>query len=265
MLLKIIKTVLKILPRPILYAILKLQKMKLINLSFVNLIREKSLDYLSNSQLLELELLLQLGLNKEKIFQYQFPQELDNFCGYGLFCWQYPNQFSKYLVQLSKFKIESYLEIGVRHGGTFVITVEYLERFQPLKKAIGIDICYCPSLVEYKKINPKIDFLQIDSTSDKFKKFIQESEGFDLVLIDGDHDEILCRNDFKTVKDKANIIVFHDIVNVECPGVVKVWNEVKEKYAEKYKFFEYTDQYKSVYQRTQQKFLGIGMAVRKKI
>jgi len=65
------------------------------------------------------------------------PDELYQFCGRGLHYWQYPNQFSKYLVRLSQFKVESYLEIGVRHGGTFVITVEYLSRFHPLKCAIG--------------------------------------------------------------------------------------------------------------------------------
>jgi hypothetical protein len=34
-------------------------------------------------------------------------------------------------VELASHRVENYLEIGVRHGGTFVITVEYLSRFHP--------------------------------------------------------------------------------------------------------------------------------------
>jgi len=181
-----------------------------------------------------------------------------------LFHWQYPNQFSKYLTQLSKLKISSYLEIGVRHGGTFVITVEYLKKFYPLKNAIGIDTGYCPSLVKYKKKDPKINFIQIDSQSSQFKEFIRNSDEFDLVLIDGDHEETACINDFKTIKDKTNIVAFHDIVSDVCPGVGRVWNQVKTEYLDEYHFFEYTDQYESVNEKTGKTFLGIGLAVKQK-
>jgi len=262
--LKIVKIVIKkFLPKPALDIVLKLkrEKISLIDLSFVNLIREKDLDYLSNPKLLESELLLELGLNNEQL--HEFPEELYNFCGYGLLHWQYPKQFSKYLTQISKFKIESYLEIGVRHGGTFVITVEYLEKFHPLKNAVGIDIDYCSSLIRYNKINPKINFMKVDSQSSQFKEFIKKHTGFDLVFIDGSHEETPCRNDFETVKDKANIIVFHDITSDVCPGVGRVWNQVKGMYPDEYQFFEYIDQYKSVGERTGQVFLGIGMAIKK--
>ncbi len=255
------KKILGILPKPILYQFLKLQKMKVVDLLRLNLIREKDLDYLVNPENLEKDLLPKLGFNNERL--YQFPPELYSFCGQGLFCWQYPNQFSKFLVHISRYKIESYLEIGVRHGGTFIIINEYLKKIQPLKKSVGIDICYSPSLIKYQKINPKINFLQINSTSEKFRKYLEAAGDFDLVLIDGDHDEAPCRQDFETVKNYAKIIVFHDIVSNVCPGVVKVWQEVKNKYADQYDFFEFTDQYESVFIRTGEKFLGIGVAVKK--
>ena len=254
----------RILPKPVLDVVARRlgYGMTSIDLSLVNLIRQKDLHYLSNSQLLERELLPQLGLNNE--LSYEFPEELYPFCGHGLCSWQYPNQFSKYLVQLSKFEINTYLEIGVRHGGTFVITVEYLERFHPLESAIGVDIVCCPSLIKYKKRNPKIDFLQVDSQSAQFKEFVRSYPGFDLVFIDGSHEETACKNDFETVKGKANIIVLHDIVDNPSPGVVRVWNQLRAMYADEYQFFEYTDQYKSVGKRRPgQTFMGIGMAVRK--
>jgi precorrin-6B methylase 2 len=64
--------------------------------------------------------------------------------------WQYPNQFSKYLAELAAHPVDRYLEIGVRHGGTFVITVEYLSRFHPVREAIAVDLegpvwCRTPS------------------------------------------------------------------------------------------------------------------------
>jgi hypothetical protein len=254
----------KNIPKPILKIIqtVRKEKMKLVDLSYIKLIREKDLNYLSNPERLEKDLLLKLGLNDEQLEE--FPEELYLFCGYGLFYWQYPNQFSKYLVRLSKLKIKSYLEIGVRHGGTFIITVEYLNRFHPIGEAVGIDIGYCPSLKKYKKDNSKIEFFRADSQSLHFKEFIKNHEVFDLVLIDGNHEKEFCQSDFDTVKDKANIIVFHDIVSDVCPGVVHIWNELKQKYQDEYCFFEYIDQYKSVKERTGQVFLGIGMAVKKK-
>jgi hypothetical protein len=131
-----------------------------------------------------------------------------------------------------------------------------------IKKPIKPSFLF-PSLIFYQKMNSKVKYWQIDSTSSQFKKFIQNHPGFDLVLIDGNHEATACRNDFKTVKDKANIIVFHDIIDSYWPGVTQVWNEVKATYSDEYYFFEYTDQYKSVFKRLGTFFLGIGMAVKK--
>jgi len=60
-----------------------------IDLSRVDLIRGKDLDYLSNANLIERDLLPQLGFNNEVMSI--FPQELYPFFGKGLFIWQYPN------------------------------------------------------------------------------------------------------------------------------------------------------------------------------
>ena len=230
-------------------------------IDLINLIRNKDLGYLSNPELLEHELLLQLGLSDAGLEE--FPEELYPFCGKGLLSWQYPNQFSKYLVKLSKYKIESYLEIGVKDGGTFIITVEYLNRFHELHNVVGVDICSSPACIIYEEFNPKARFLQIDSQSDQFRDYIAESPRFDLVLIDGLHEESSCRHDFETIKDKANIIVLHDMASDVCPGVVKVWQDIRAGYSDVYNFYTYTDQYGSVGDRTGKSYLGIGMAVRK--
>jgi hypothetical protein len=48
-----------------------------------------------------------------------------------------------------------------------------------------------------------------------------------------------------------------------CPGVVLLWNELKNNENDKYNFFEFTEQYEDVWNSTQQKFLGIGVAIKK--
>lgn len=228
-----------------------------IDLSRISLIRERSTQDLSNTRLLEEEILPSLGFNDEKRFL--FPAELYPFFGQGLRIWQYPNQFSKYMVHLSKFKISSYMEIGVRHGGTFVTTVEYLNKFNPIREAVAVDINDCPSILEYSKDNPQASFLKTDTTSVKFQEYVKSHSEFDLVLIDGDHDEYGCRNDYEVVKNKARILAFHDIEPTASPGVAKVWTELKESGALNYDFFEFRDQYKSVNRRC----LGIGLAVKR--
>src|SRR5438045_1902366 len=113
----------KILPTAVTELIIRMkgEEMKMIDLSYIKLITEKDEKYLEDARLLETDLLPQLGLNNERLNE--FPVALYEHTGNGLLYWQYPNQFSKYLVHLSKYKIESYFEIGVRHGGTFIITV----------------------------------------------------------------------------------------------------------------------------------------------
>ena len=95
------------------------------------LINDASLGELQSPHFIEAELLPKLGLNDE--MQHEHPRSLRDCLGRGLGwrIWQYPNQFSKYLVSLSKAKVSSYIEIGCRFGGTFVLTVEYLRRFNP--------------------------------------------------------------------------------------------------------------------------------------
>src|ERR1700753_2886539 len=103
-----------------------------------------------------------LGLNDEMIHEY--PEELYPWCGYGLKSWQYPNQFAGYLRHLATLDIQTYAEIGARHGGTFIITVEYLKRFGTLRKAAAIDVQESANLHEYAALWP-FDYLVASSRS----------------------------------------------------------------------------------------------------
>lgn len=223
-----------------------------IELERIALIREAPIDALSHPAVLE-ALLLELGLNDEALSE--FPSELHPRCGQGLRVWQYPAQFSKYLVQLSQLNVRSYLEIGIRHGGSFVATAEYLERFHPLEVAVGVDVIPCPSMETYRALNAKATFWCINTKAPGFAERLDELGPIDLVFIDSHHEEDQCRAELGVLAERANMFAFHDIANVGCPGVARVWQEVKR--SSSYTCFEYVDQYGDL-----GPFMGIGLAVK---
>jgi hypothetical protein len=217
---------------------------------------------LVNSTILENKILLDLGLNNEILSQQ--PTELSEYYGKGLNLriWQYPNQFSKYLNFISQHanKINSYLEIGSRFGGTFICHTEFLHKLnENFNKSVSVDIIDADSLLkEYIEITPTTEHKKINSLSTEFVEYTKNNF-FDLVFIDGDHEYKAVKNDAEITKENSNIQVFHDITNISVKDVGIYWSEVKESYKSTHDFFEFTDQYSSV----QGSYLGIGVAVRK--
>src|SRR5580658_8967061 len=98
--------------------------------SAIRMLRTASLHELRDEAFLREEFLLALGLNGEILDE--FPTQLYPWCGRGILSWQYPVQFAKYLTYLAGKNLRSYVEIGCRFGGTFIIVVEYLRRFMDL-------------------------------------------------------------------------------------------------------------------------------------
>lgn len=214
----------------------------------VALIRHTSLEDLRNPAFLEHTLLLRLGLNNELL--HEFPSHLYPWCGHGLRSWQYPNQFSKYLVHLSGLDLETYLEVGCRHGGTFIITVEYLKRFQKLKKAVAIDMMDSPIMRDYLAQHDEgahCDYRIMSSRSAEFREQVA-NQPYDLCLIDGDHTYKGVLNDFLAVRGTARHIAFHDVVSSACPGVVKLWAEFKA-FQSADRVVDFTAQYEEVTSR----------------
>lgn len=225
-----------------------------IELARIELVRTCPLERLRNPKLLE-SLLLDLGLNDEGLDE--FPADLHRYCGQGLRIWQYPRQFSRYLVALSRLGVTSYLELGVRHGGTFVATVEYLQRFTPLDHAVGVDIIPCAALDSYRQqYRPNADFACLDTQKPAFTELLQRHGRFDLVLIDSLHEAEHCRNEVRALQPYANMLAFHDIASDSYPEVATVWRQVQAH--GDYECYEFIDQYDSV----QGRFMGIGLAIR---
>lgn len=227
------------------------------DLNRIDLIKQSGLTELRDNVYVE-DLIVRLGFNTEILHE---QPEIVKKNGGGLLIWQYPNQFSKYLCLLQQFPIASYIEIGCRWGGTFVLTTEYLKRFNTVTKSVAVDLIDSPVL-EYCERQPETQFLKMNSQHDDFKNYIQHNT-FDVIFIDGDHTYNGVKSDYELSKHAGNIYVFHDIVNAACHGVVQFWNELKTNEAFKYDFFEFTEQYDDVWQQTGQKYLGIGVAVKK--
>lgn len=236
-----------------------------IDLKAAGLLSRADIGVLRDASRLEAELLPALGLNQEMLDEQGLgsilPESLRRFAGVGLRAWQMPNQFAPYLAQLSHYPIRSYLEVGVRHGGTFVITTEYLGRFHPIERAVGVDIADSPSTTEYARTTPRARFVRLNARSRRFRRLVRRGSPWDLVLIDGDHHEQAVRRDLESVIDAARIIAFHDIVTAVAPGVRKVWDEFKSARAGQFDFFEFDRQYDEVVRRTGRTWQGLGVAV----
>lgn len=217
---------------------------------YIDIIKNENLYNLIDSDYLESVFLPNLGLNNRHIEQY--PKFLHKYCGKGIQSWQYPNQFSKYLVYISKLAIKSYVEIGCHKGGTAVLTIEYLSRFNQINKALCVDNWYRSRFDNYCK-NRKIRYLNCNSKDKKFISFLSKNN-WDLVFIDGDHSYEAVKNDFNIVKKNSKYVVFHDICNEYCPGVMKFWREIKNNNCKEWK-----DQYPEIVNLHKKKLMGIGL------
>jgi cephalosporin hydroxylase len=221
----------------------------------VNAIRGASLPELKDAAYLERTLLPGLGLNDEVLRE--FPEHLYPWCGFGLRSWQYPCQFAQYLTFISDKNIRTYAEIGVRHGGTFIITLEYLRRFNAIQLAYAVDIEPSPLLSVYASMNPDVTYQIGSSRSQPVTTFLH-GRPWDLVLIDGDHSSEGCRLDFECVRHGAGLVALHDICSDSCPGVVEVWQLIRQTTPAS-RLTEFVTQYDDVFRRTGGSFLGIGI------
>ncbi len=128
--------------------------------------------------------------------------------------YQQPDQLAAALMVLSKIKIKSYLEVGTWTGGTFIFIREYLKRF-------GLVSSKCIDTFDYrspqvKELTPEFEIATAYTVAGEW----------DLVHIDADHEYQAVKLDFNHLKNRAKIIMFHDINDATCPGPGQLWEEI---------------------------------------
>lgn len=213
-----------------------------------------------NVDFLEHELIPALGLNNEALREQ--PPELEAYFGKGLHLWQYPSQLSRYLVWLAynAKDIRSYMEIGCRWGGTFILVSEWLKKIgTKLDVTIAVDpIEPTPFIKRYMEVSdtPVIYHKALSTSPEFLTQFALAGPEF--VFIDGDHSMRGVMFDHLTARRSARIIAHHDVSSQACPDTTLFWSYAKAAESE-FDSAEFTQQYPSV----GASYLGIGVMKRK--
>lgn len=198
----------------------------------------------------ELESLLpKLGMNNE--FLDEMPPELCASYGMGLHFWQYPIQFAPFLISMRERPARTYLEIGSRWGGSFVIVDRLLRSLNKDLRSFAMDLIEMPALLD--KYSSDADVTYIRGDSRKRETWDSLPEQMDVVFIDGDHGYDAVRSDFNMAMQLyPHTIVLHDTVSDSCPGVRLFWQDIRRVFSDTLEFHQ---QYPSV----NGSFLGIGV------
>lgn len=166
---------------------------------------------------------------------------------------QVPTEFGRFAMFLSKLKISTFAEVGVGRGCSSYFLAAMLQRSNPQVKYCMIDIAdnikgyeYFSKLLNLEKIIP--------GTS----KGVM-GKRYDFVFIDADHSYEGVKSDFLNLGQYCNIGVgYHDIHAHEYDylngGVVRWWNEFKNKYSDVFSMYEFSDQVC---------WMGLGVGLRK--
>lgn len=200
------------------------------------------------------EIILRLGVRADPPEFY--PAEIQRRAGRGLNVWHYPRQLADFWIWLKDQRVARYLEIGL-HGNTLAATAEYLRRFGAVEHFVGIDGELDEALAAYAAGSDVVRVAAIDPRRADMRLLLCGERPFDAVMIDGNHEEGHVRQDYELAKSATRIVVFHDACNDLCPGVVKVWGEVRSDPA--VRTIEFFEQYPHLSGR--RSYMGIGVAV----
>jgi hypothetical protein len=224
-----------------------------------------------NARFLENEFIPSLGLNDENL--HEQPVELSQNFGKGLHIWQYPSQLAAYLVWLSKnvAEVKSYMEIGCRWGGMFILVSEWIRKngaqlravtaVDPIKPTPFIE-AYFDLLKDrsFKDQSPIQATYLCDFSNSSAVADAVEVIRPDFIFVDGDHGLRGALADHMLVRKNAKIIVHHDVCSQACPDTTFLWKTLKQLEASEFECFDFVSQYQSV----SGSFLGIG-AMRRKV
>lgn len=196
----------------------------------------KSLDYQNLSVQIIEDIICNFGLNPDPRYpnyfdRYGVPNYYTKcFCDGELMLWQKPNELSRTIYHLiTKYTIDSFLEIGTYKAATFLVMREFLKIKNPNLISMTID--------PYARIHPNV--LSTFDIHLKRNTINDIHEKFDLIFIDGNHTYNYVRNDYEqSLRLNPKLIMFHDIIGDPCPDVKRLWEEVKHTHKN---YYEFTD------------------------
>ena len=161
---------------------------------------------------------------------------------------QRPGEFAEYCVFLSKWDIETAIEVGVFRGKSSYFMCALLARKNPNLIYELVDIADdLSNFEEFHELLPQMR-KRIPSTSDDYI-----GKAYDFVFIDADHSYDASMRDYMNLGQYAKkMTVFHDIYAHEYDnlngGTVRMWNEVMDMTAQHkhHVFSEHPDEWMGI-------------------
>jgi predicted O-methyltransferase YrrM len=150
----------------------------------------------------------------------------------GLELQQVPEEYAKLLLFFKGAKIGRYAELGIFHGGSFLVSAFFCG--QALRVAHGVDCgpripAIGERLAALTRLRPlaQIEFFN-ERTDDFFKR---PGLTYDCVFVDADHSYEAAKRDFENARRRiapGGYIIMHDIAcEPYCKDLIRLWREVK--------------------------------------
>jgi cephalosporin hydroxylase len=156
---------------------------------------------------------------------------------------QHLHELYQFIGFLKARNVKSYIEVGVRHGGTLFRVATSMPKGSLI---VAIDqpngVWGADSETELKNVIDRLNFLGYDarmilgdSSSEEIVNKVKEiRQRFDAVFIDGDHRYDGVYKDYKAYSPMCDLVAFHDIagygcrsVDNHCVEVPILWSEIK--------------------------------------